>query len=62
VKRNSEDVLNNETLQSNSKKGKGGRKPGGRNWTAKEVKILFEAMEEILPCGRENLGKNLGKH
>jgi len=53
VKRSLEDVLTNETLWSNSKKGKGGRKPGGRNWTAEEVKILFEAMEEILPCGRE---------
>jgi hypothetical protein len=53
AKRKSGDVSNNETLQSNNKKGKGGRKAGGRNWTAEEIKILFEAMEEILPCGRE---------
>ena len=53
LKRHLEDIPNNEMSQSSSKKGKGGRKLGGRNWTVEEVKICFEAMEEILPCGRE---------
>jgi hypothetical protein len=36
------------------KKGKGGRKPGDKNWNVEEVKLLlFEGMKEISPCGRE---------
>lgn len=38
---------------SGRKQKKGGRKPGGKNWTPTEVQLMLHFVEEVLPCGRD---------
>lgn len=49
-RKDAEDV---ESVHCSARKKKGGRKPGGKNWTHTEVQLMLRFVEEVLPCGRD---------
>jgi hypothetical protein len=46
-------IAGNDTVHESGQKKKGGRKPGGKNWSNAEVELLLHFVEEELPCGRD---------
>mmetsp|Transcript_12680 Transcript_12680/g.23765 ORF Transcript_12680/g.23765 Transcript_12680/m.23765 type:complete len:377 (-) Transcript_12680:42-1172(-) len=46
-------IVDVETVHDSGGKKKGGRKPGGKNWSKREVELLLHFVEEQLPCGRD---------
>jgi hypothetical protein len=42
-----------ENVHDSGRKKKGGRKPGGKDWSTAEVQLLLRLVEEELPCGRD---------